>query len=178
MRQLFISETELEKVVVIKSFCHQDLRGDFYKFFITSEYLEKDICFSPFEEGIVKSSRGVLRGIHFQNSSPQTKLITCIDGNLWTVVVDIDRKRNTFGKWVEVDLIPGTSIIVPNNYAVGTLALVDSCFHSAYDSAFVEEYSDGIRWNDNMLGIPWPKLDKIIVSEKDSQLPLFSNLLR
>ena len=126
-----------------------------------------------------KSSKGVLRGLHFQKPPfEQTKLVRCIEGEVLDVAVDIRTNSKTYGHHVKV-LLSGENkrqLFVPRGFAHGFLVLSESAI-LAYkvDNVYAPDYDLGIRWNDPTLKIPWGiNENEILVSEKDSKLSLFS----
>ncbi len=169
-------EQSISGVYKITPFSASDFRGYGIKDFSEEVFRENGICFQPKEILTFKSKKGVLRGIHFQRTRGQAKLIRCIDGRVWCVVVDIRRESETFGQWVPVDINEGLEVYVPGDCAVGTLALEDSLMLCTCDEKYYGEYDDGIRWDDEEFGIEWP-LGRIsgvpIMSEKDKRLDSF-----
>lgn len=126
-----------------------------------------------------KSSKGVLRGLHFQKPPfEQTKLVRCIEGEVLDVAVDIRTNSKTYGHHVKV-LLSGENkrqLFVPKGFVHGFLVLSESAI-LAYkvDNVYAPDYDSGIRWNDPTLKIPWGfNENEILVSEKDSKLSLFS----
>lgn len=172
-------EQRINGVYKIMPFSASDFRGFGVKDFSEEVFIENGICFQPREILTIRSKKGVLRGLHFQRMKEQAKLIRCIGGRLWCVVVDISRNRATFGQWIPVDINEGMEIYVPGDCAVGTLALEDSLMVCTCDEKYYREYDDGIRWDDMDIGVEWP-LDQIggapILSEKDKKLGSFSRL--
>ena len=126
----------------------------------------------------IVSSKGVLRGLHFQKPPfEQAKLVRCIEGEVLDVAVDIRKNSKTYGKHVAV-LLSGENkrqLFVPRGFAHGFLVLSDSAtFAYKVDNTYAPNYDAGIRWNDKELNIQWGVKDsEVMVSEKDAELPFF-----
>ena len=172
-------EQFISGVYRITPFSSLDLRGYTVKDFSEEAFKENGVSFQPEEILSIKSKRGVLRGIHFQRIKPQAKLIRCISGKVWCVVVDIRKGSTTFGQWVSVDINDGVELYIPVGCALGTLTMEESLMLCAHNEKYYGEYADGIRWDDIEIDIKWP-LDKIggipILSEKDKGLGGFARL--
>jgi len=130
------------------------------------------------QENHSRSVRGVLRGLHYQkNPKAQGKLVRCLNGRIYDVAVDIRKGSPNFGKWVGVELSDETNLMLylPPAFAHGFVVL-SGVAEVIYNCT--EEYSPeeerGIIWNDPQLKISWP-VDKPILSEKDSRLPLLED---
>lgn len=162
-------------VVKIQPFVVRNEIGSLVKFYSSSEFQDNGIHIECVEEANIFSKTGVLRGLHYQKSVIQSKLIRCIKGRIVVAVADIEKDSKTYSKWELFDISDGTAIYVPGEYAIGTLSLEDSFFHITYGERFVSELSSGIVWNDPTLAINWP-LNLIdngpILSNKDLNLPL------
>jgi len=172
------NKTKLLEVYEVDSLHIDDERGYIHKDYDKRFFFDNGIEFEPKENTMIYSKKNVLRGLHFQRVKEQSKLIRCISGNVWTVVVDL-RENCTFGEWIKVDINEGRAIYIPGGCAVGTLALADSLIQCMYGEEFISEYSAGIKWNDKDLDISWPILkENIIVSNKDSKLMYFSEYKR
>lgn len=171
---LVFESFDIPNVQLIDGFESNDDRGGNAKCFSYYELLKNDIDFMPLEILTIKSKKNVVRGLHFQKEKGQTKLISCISGRLFVVVVDLRMNNATFGKWCSVILTkPSQSIYIPAGCAVGTMALVDSVFSCACgENIYIPEYDAGIRWNDPDINILWPQCEGItyIISDKDANL--------
>ena len=119
--------------------------------------------------------RGTIRGLHYQISpNPQAKLVRCVKGSIYDVIVDIRPKSPTFGKWVSVILneFNHKQIYVPEGFAHGFQSLTDDVIVVYKTTEFYSKECDrAIRWNDPEIGISWP-LDNPILSQKDQNAPL------
>lgn len=175
-------KTNLEGVWVFEPKIWHDQRGYFVETFNASTLPEelKDIHFVQDNEA--KSSRGVLRGLHYQLPPfAQSKLVRCISGEVLDVIVDVRPESSTFGQHISVILneINKKQLFVPKGFAHGYEVLSDNAvFVYKCDQYYAPGKEGGIRYDDPVLGIKWilPP-DQIIVSDKDLQWPKFSEHL-
>jgi len=121
--------------------------------------------------------RGMIRGLHYQaDPKSEAKLIRCIAGAVWDVVVDLRPNSSTFGKWESFELTGGNNrqLYVPGNCAHGFQCLTDDCqLFYQMSEFYVPELARGVRWDDPQLGIPWP-VPEPTLSPRDLQLPPLS----
>ena len=130
------------------------------------------------------SYKGVIRALHFQRVKQQPKLVRCIYGHVYDVVVDLRKDSPTFKKWLGFDLI-GTKhneILVPSGCAHGYLVLEESIVSYKCAEKFYGEYDDGIMWNDPEINVEWPLdkvggSDKVILADKDKNLQSFREFM-
>lgn len=158
----------------------KDERGKMIKDYSKEIFFKHGVNINPIENLCINSKIGVIRGIHFQRTKEQPKLIRCIMGHLWGVVVDLRPESDMLGKWCSMDLTPIDEIFVPEQCAFGTLALEDSVFTCICGEKFYPEYDDGIVWNDVDLAISWPLENvgnKAVLSEKDRNLQTYRSYL-
>ena len=175
-------KTNLEGVWVFEPKIWHDQRGYFVETFNASTLPEelKDIHFVQDNEA--KSSRGVLRGLHYQLPPfAQSKLVRCISGEVLDVIVDVRPESSTFGQHISVILneINKKQLFVPKGFAHGYEVLSDNAvFVYKCDQYYAPGKEGGIRYDDPVLGIKWilPP-DQIIVSDKDLKWPTFSEHL-
>jgi dTDP-4-dehydrorhamnose 3,5-epimerase len=118
--------------------------------------------------------RGMLRGLHYQaEPKGETKLIRCVTGAIWDVLVDVRPDSSTFGKWEAFEITASNrhQLYAPGGYAHGFQCLTDDCqvFYQMSES-YVPELARGVRWNDPQIGIAWPLPDPVL-SERDWLLP-------
>lgn len=165
-------------VILIEPEVFSDKRGFFLECYKYSDFASFGITSYFVQENLSRSIRGVLRGLHYQKSpSAQGKLVRCAKGTIYDVAVDIRRGSPSYGKWVSVDLSgnSNTMIYLPPGFAHGFLALsevAEVLYKCTREYSPAEE--KGIIWNDPQLEILWP-VDKPILSEKDSKLPLLED---
>ena len=130
------------------------------------------------QDNISKSSYGVLRGVHLQKGEhAQAKLVSCLEGKVWDVAVDLRKDSPTFGKWFGVELTPENKLqlYVPRGFGHGFSVLSDTAIFAYKCDNFYEKDAEGsVIWNDEELNIDW-KLPKEVIqlSDKDQHLPLF-----
>jgi dTDP-4-dehydrorhamnose 3,5-epimerase len=153
--------------------------GDERGYFVET-YSERDLAASGIEARFVqdnesRSRRGVLRGLHFQKSHPQGKLVRVISGEVFDVAVDLRSGSSTFGKWVGLRLSGElkNQFFVPPGFAHGFLVLSEEAtFAYKCTDFYYPEDEDGIAWDDPSIGIEWPLLGTVpSLSAKDSGLP-------
>jgi dTDP-4-dehydrorhamnose 3,5-epimerase len=174
-----IIETKLPGVVIIEPRVHDDERGFFLETFHLARYA-RDIGISlPFvQDNHSRSRRGVLRGLHAQRHRPQGKLVRAARGEVFDVVVDINRVSATFGHWISATLSDSNhrQVWIPPGYAHGFLVLSeDADFEYKCTDYYDQTDEIGVIWNDPDVAINWP-LEAPIVSTKDSALPLLRRL--
>ena len=174
-------KTEIPEVVIIEPNVFGDHRGYFLESFNQKEF-DKNIGEITFvQDNESKSSRGVLRGLHFQNPPfAQSKLVRCIEGEVLDVAVDIRKNSPTYGHHVAVKLTGGNKrqLFVPRGFAHGFVVLSESAtFAYKVDNWYSPENDNGIMWNDLGLNIDWEiDKDQIQLSTKDTMLQSFSVL--
>lgn len=158
-------------VYLINILSNSDHRGKLIKIY-SYEFLSKNgIEFIPVEETILSSKKFTLRGLHYQNTLKQSKMITCICGHLQVVLANVDMKSESFGEWASFELKENEVLYVPGYYALGTLAMEESLLHIGYGEKFIANNSTGIKWDDPRLGIEWVKTEELLISDKDKLLP-------
>lgn len=172
-----VFDLSIPEVKLIKPRRFDDGRGFFQQTYHYEMYAEAGITTRFVQDNWSRSTKGVLRGLHYQLQHPQAKLVSVIQGEVFDVAVDLRRNSPTFGKWVGEILSAesGCQLYVPEGFAHGFLVLSDSVDFMYKCSDFYspgDEY--GIIWNDVDIGIEWPSIGNPIVSEKDIQLPGFA----
>ena len=169
--------TNIEDVIIIEPKVHGDKRGYFVETFRADKleaFLGYTINFCQDNES--KSSRGVLRGLHYQlHPDAQTKLVRVIEGRVLDVAVDIRKGSPTFGKHVAVELSAENKrqLLVPRGFAHGFAVLEDdTIFAYKVDNYYSLENDRGILFSDEALGIDWGiAKDELLLSEKDTKQP-------
>ena len=171
--------TPIEGLVIIEPTVFEDDRGCFSESYNKKKF-EKAIGNVSFvQDNESKSSRGVLRGLHFQKPPyAQAKLVRCIKGKVLDVAVDIRDGSETFGQHVTVELTGENKkqVFIPRGFAHGFLVLSESAiFAYKVDNSYAPTHDAGIRWDDSLLNIQWGVSEsEVLVSEKDAKLPFFS----
>ena len=174
-------KTKIPDLIIIKPTVYEDKRGYFLEAFNLGKFNE-NICEVKFlQDNESKSSRGVLRGLHFQKPPfQQAKLVRCIEGNVLDVVVDIRKGSPTYGTHMAFELSGENKrqLFIPKGFAHGFSVLSDNAiFAYKVDNNYMPEFDAGIRFNDKDLDIDWGLSEKEIqLSEKDKNLPFFKDL--
>ena len=165
-------KTEIEGVYIIEPKVFEDARGYFFEAFKSEEFKKHigDVDFVQDNES--KSSRGVLRGLHYQKGEySQAKLVRVIKGRVLDVAVDMRKSSKTFGKHVMVELSDENKrqFFIPRGFAHGFLVLSDEAiFTYKVDNVYAPEHEASVRFDDNKLGINWPiDPNKVLTSQKD-----------
>jgi dTDP-4-dehydrorhamnose 3,5-epimerase len=175
-----IEKTGFEGVLVIKPEIYTDNRGYFYESFSLKKLSDAGIIFNAVQDNESKSSRGVIRGLHYQlKPFDQAKLIRVVSGRIFDVALDLRRNSVTFGKWygIELDSEKKWQLLIPRGFAHGFSVLSESAVIQYKVDNFYEKNSErGIAYNDPKLSIDW-KIDSgnEIVSEKDKKNPLLND---
>ena len=171
-------ETKILDVIIIEPTVFGDERGYFLESYNKKKFEEVVSKTSFIQDNESKSSKGVLRGLHFQKPPfEQAKIVRCIEGEVLDVAVDIRKNSKTYGEHVAV-LLSGENkrqLFVPRGFAHGFLVLSDSAtFAYKVDNTYAPEFDAGILWKDKELNIQWGLKDSIVkVSAKDAELPFF-----
>ena len=173
-------KTEIDGVFILEPKVFEDSRGYFFEAFKYSDF-EKNIGKISFiQDNESKSSRGVLRGLHYQKGEySQAKLVRVISGRVLDVAVDLRVSSKTFGKYVMVELSGENKrqFFIPRGFAHGFLVLSDEAiFTYKVDNVYSPENEASIRFDDPELGIKWPMdSDEITTSKKDLAAVSFKN---
>jgi len=172
-------ETKISDVIIIEPSVFGDARGYFLESYNQNKFEEFIGNISFVQDNESKSSKGVLRGLHFQKPPfAQAKLVRCIEGKVLDVAVDIRKESKTYGHHIVVELSGENKkqLFVPRGFAHGFVVLSESAtFAYKVDNKYASDHEAGIRWNDKELNIQWDMGDsKVLVSEKDAELPFLS----
>lgn len=175
-----IIQTGIDGLVHIIPKIHQDTRGWFIEFFKSSQF--QNFCGNtPFvQDNLSFSNKHVLRGLHLQiGDSAQAKLVTVLKGSVLDVVVDLRTGSPTFGQHYKLELNDKLKnlLFVPAGFAHGFSALEETLFLYKCSNEYNPHNETGILWNDPTLNINWNNPDPIL-SDKDSKLPRFNDLLQ
>ena len=168
-------ETGIEGLYVIKPKVFEDNRGFFMETYNKKDFEEIGIKEEFVQDNHSKSSKGVLRGLHYQKEFPQAKLVRVIKGSVYDVAVDLRKDSKTYGKYYGVTLSDENKLqfFIPRGFAHGFLVLSNEAeFVYKCDDFYHAGDEGGLIWNDKTIGIKWPLeeiggIDKIIQSEKD-----------
>ncbi len=173
-----ITETELPGVLIIEPKIFGDERGFFVESFQANRYREAGITLPFVQDNHSRSIRGVLRGLHFQRTLPQGKLVRVSRGSVFDVAADVNPVSSTFGRHVAVTLNDENhrQIWIPPGYAHGFCVLSDVAdFEYKCTELYYPDDEGGIRWDDPDLNIDWP-IKTPSLSAKDQALPLLRDL--
>jgi dTDP-4-dehydrorhamnose 3,5-epimerase len=175
-------QTEIPGLLLVQPFSAIDIRGDFTKDYSKEVFEKNNVKHDITEVFYTYSHLGVIRALHFQREKQQPKLVRCIHGRVYDVVVDLRKDSPTFRKHLSFELSGENKheILIPSGCAHGYLVLEDSIVSYKCSEKFYGEYDDGIKWNDPDIGIDWP-LDKInrdvILADKDLNLQSFAEFM-
>ena len=173
-----INETELKDIFFIEPKIFGDQRGWFFESWNKERYEEAGIKETFVQDNISYSTKGVLRGLHYQKPYTQDKLVFVLEGSVWDVIVDLRKSSPTFGKWHGFTLTgeKKEQLWVPKGFAHGFCVLSDTVL---FEYKCTDKYSPasehGIMWNDPTLNIPW-SVDDPVISDKDTKHPFFKDL--
>lgn len=174
-------ELDLKGAYLIEPFCATDERGGLIKDYNTEIFKANGIEHELKEVFYTVSKRGVIRATHFQLIKQQPKLVRCISGHVYDVIVDLRPESETFGEWRGFHLTGENmcSLLVPAYFGHGYLVIEDSVVSYKAAEGFYAEGDSGIMYNDPDIGIEWPYeliggKEKLIISEKDLNLMSFA----
>lgn len=174
-----IEKLDIEGLLIIRPRIFQDERGYFFESFHRKKLKAQGLDAEFVQDNLSKSTKGVLRGLHFQNPPyAQGKLVQVIKGAVLDVVVDIRKNSSTYGQFYSIELNERNklSFYIPEGFAHGFLTLEEETIFSYKCTNFYEPSAESsIKWNDPQLNIDW-EIENPIVSEKDSQAPSFNTL--
>jgi dTDP-4-dehydrorhamnose 3,5-epimerase len=171
-------ETRLDGLVLIEPDVHGDDRGFLLETFRDEVWRDLGIDIRPVQENHSRSAQNTLRGLHFQTSPGQAKLVRCLRGRIWDVAVDLRRDSPTFGQWEghELDDEVHRQFLVPMGFAHGFCVLSDVA-DVAYklSSLYDPETEAGIVWDDPDVGVEWP-ISEPLLSERDKTASRLSEI--
>ena len=175
-----VEQTSIEGLVVIEPEIFYDSRGYFFESYNQNLFIKKLGDFKFVQENESKSSKGVLRGFHFQKPPfEQAKLVRCIEGEVLDVALDLRKNSSTYGKHEKVILSGDNKkqFFIPRGFAHAFLVLSETAIFSyKVDNIYAPQSDSGIIWNDPSLLINWGIDDsKLIISEKDKSLGVLKN---
>ena len=173
-----IENCKIPGVKLIYNDVYSDNRGKFIETYKKISYSDFGLDYNFVQDNLVYSDANVLRGLHYQEKFPQGKLVCVIEGEIFDVAVDINKKSDTFSQWFGAKLSKSNScqLLIPPGYAHGYCVLSDFAIvmYKCTDY-YHKDDQKGIIWNDDRIDVKWP-ISNPIISDKDSKLPKLSNL--
>lgn len=172
-----VTETHLAGLLKIEPLVYADNRGYFLQVFQQQNYAQLGI--PPFvQDNVSRSKRDVIRGLHYQLSNPQGKLVWVVRGSVWDVAIDIRVGSRTFGQWYSAILSDENRVqlYIPPGFAHGFCVLSEEAdFYYKCTDFYSPNSERGIAWDDQQLNLPWP-VKHPILSAKDQQYPLLREI--
>jgi dTDP-4-dehydrorhamnose 3,5-epimerase len=172
-------ETRLEGPALIKPVIHGDERGFFHESYRRNTYAELGVPEEFVQDNHSRSSRGIVRGMHFQVGHGAAKLVSCARGSILDVVVDIRRGSPTFGEWEAFELTDENlhKIYCPIGFAHGFCVLSEQADVIYKQAPYYEQGLErGIAYNDPDVAIAWPKDVELVPSQRDANAPLLRDI--
>lgn len=174
MGKIKVTNCEIEGLCVIEPTVFQDERGYFMETYNQNDFKEAGLDMVFVQDNQSMSTKGVLRGLHFQKQNPQGKLVRVVKGSVFDVAVDLRSNSKTFGKWFGVELTEENKkqFYIPQGFAHGFLVLSEVAeFTYKCTDFYHPEDEGGLLWSDAEIGIQWPitKDMELIISEKDQK---------
>jgi len=170
--------TAIKGVIRIRPIVFEDARGNFREQFRNDLFEANGLVSNFVQDNISVSSRGVLRGLHYQIINPQVKLVSVLRGSVVDVVVDVRRGSPTFGNHVSVLLSDRNRemLYIPEGFAHGFQSLEDdTVFHYKCSDYYNRDGERALLWNDPQIGIKWP-IDEPLLSPKDLENPTLERI--
>ncbi|NFO11349.1 dTDP-4-dehydrorhamnose 3,5-epimerase [Clostridium botulinum] len=181
MGNFIFNKTSIDGVYIIEPKIFGDNRGYFMETYNREQFLEAGLDMTFVQDNESRSTKGVLRGLHFQKKHSQGKLVRATKGEVFDVAVDLRHGSPTYGKYEAVILTEENKkqFYIPEGFAHGFLVLSDEAvFNYKCTDLYAPEYDGGVMWNDNDINIKWPldKIEDIVLSEKDKVHPNLKDL--
>ena len=171
-------ETKLNGVVLIEPVVHGDERGFMLESYSRDAWRELGIEVEFVQHNHSRSSRGTLRGIHFQTEPGQAKLVRCARGEILDVAVDLRRNSPTYGQWEahRLDDVKHRQLFVPVGFGHGFAVLSETADVAYQVSSYYDSTTEaGIAWNDPNIGVDW-QVSEPLLSERDKSAPTLADI--
>lgn len=180
MGKFKFTKTKIDGVVIVEPEVFGDQRGYFMETYSKREFDAAGLEYNFVQDNQSSSTKGVLRGLHFQKTHPQAKLVRVLSGAVFDVAVDLRAASPTYGKWVGVELTSENhrQLMIPRGFAHGFLVLSDTAeFAYKCDDFYHPEDEGGLKYDDPEVGVEWPVIDvELNLSDKDLKHPSLSQL--
>lgn len=174
MSNFTFTGTKIKGVYIIDVKTYGDHRGYFMETYKESDFMDAGLVYRFVQDNQSSSRKGVLRGLHFQKTHPQAKLVRILKGEVFDVAVDLRKGSETYSQWVGV-LLSGENkkqFMIPRGFAHGFVVVSDYAeFAYKCDELYYPEDEGGLIYNDPDIAVEWPDVGKIILSEKDKKNP-------
>lgn len=171
-----IIKTDIEGVLILEPKVFGDNRGYFMETYNKNDFEVMGLHYDFVQDNQSCSSKGVLRGLHYQKTHPQAKCVRVLEGEVFDVAVDLRKGSPTYGKYVGV-ILSGENkrmFMIPRGFAHGFVVLSErATFTYKCDDFYHPEDEGGIMWDDPDIGVKWPLTEGIVLSEKDKKHPSF-----
>lgn len=182
MGQIKVTRCDIEGLCIIEPTVHGDSRGYFMETYNQNDMHKHGLDMVFVQDNQSMSTKGVLRGLHYQKQYPQGKLVRVIKGSVFDVAVDLRKDSKTFGKWFGVELSEENKkqFYIPEGFAHGFLVLSDVAEFCYKVTDFYHPGDEGgLMWNDPEIGIEWPLdgIDEVKLSDKDKVNPKFGDFV-
>lgn len=174
MGKITVTPCDIEGLYVIEPTVFKDERGYFVETYNQNDMKEAGLDMTFVQDNQSMSTRGVLRGLHFQKQYPQGKLVRVVRGKVFDVAVDLRANSKTYGKWFGVELSAENmkQFYIPEGFAHGFLVLSDEAEFCYKCTDFYHPGDEGgLLWSDEEIGVKWPLEEGVdlIISEKDQK---------
>ena len=170
---------EIDGLILVNPRIFADERGSFFESYQQGLYRDHGISEVFVQDNVSVSKQGTIRALHYQSSPGQAKLVSCLQGAIWDVAVDIRPASPTFGKWIAVELNDQThrQLFIPVGFAHGFCVLTPFAkVHYKVSAPYNAKTDCSIRWNDPDLNINWPS-ENPILSPRDQISPFFREVV-
>lgn len=171
-------KTKISDLILLEAAAHGDERGFLLESFRADAWRELGIDCEFVQENHSRSAKGILRGLHFQTSPGQAKLVRCVRGTIWDVAVDLRRESPTYRQWEGMELSDANhrQLFVPVGFGHGFCVLSDVADVAYKLSSYYEpETEGGIRWDDPDVGVRWP-VEEPLLSARDQEAPTLAEI--
>lgn len=173
-----VIQTDIPDVIIIEPRVYRDQRGHFLEVYQEKKYQDAGIAARFVQDNLSFSVKNVVRGMHYQITRPQAKLVQAVSGTIFDVAVDLRTHSPTFKKWVGVVLSEENlrQLFIPEGFAHGFRVLSETAhFHYKCTDFYHGDDEGGFLWSDPHVGIEWD-VENPVVSDRDSVLPLLEEI--